>query len=275
MGAHKRSIPWPQIMVLVCANVLDFVSWPKQNGHVGREMLTKLQCSKWRYYYFWATDYQVLWPQWIWYHAFQYPLWCSSACRHNGRCLARDRLENEGSSLSIALSPTHRRLCDAAGDCPWQCPQGASTCGILYRKCWIENTIVEGILIIFIQISVYPAISKCLLYSNVSKSDPNWPSLAPLIYSWSAANTAGETKKKVTTAILYVGQCAGNVCTTLRPMSGFVLTFFPPRSLVPTFIPQMKHHFTVVACFQSKSQAQNPLSIGYLTPLASRCFVSW
>ncbi|CAI7632322.1 unnamed protein product [Penicillium pancosmium] len=34
---------------------------------------------------------------------------------------------------------------------------------------------------------------------------------SPLIYSWSAANTAGETKKKVTTGILIVGQCVGNV----------------------------------------------------------------
>ncbi|KAJ5800549.1 uncharacterized protein N7518_002617 [Penicillium psychrosexuale] len=38
-----------------------------------------------------------------------------------------------------------------------------------------------------------------------------YPAITPLIYSWSAGNTAGETKKKVTTAILYVGQCAGNV----------------------------------------------------------------
>ncbi|KAJ6074931.1 uncharacterized protein N7446_002708 [Penicillium canescens] len=38
-----------------------------------------------------------------------------------------------------------------------------------------------------------------------------YPAITPLIYSWSAANTAGETKKKVTTGILYVGQCAGNV----------------------------------------------------------------
>lgn len=35
--------------------------------------------------------------------------------------------------------------------------------------------------------------------------------LAPLIYSWSAGNTAGETKKKVTTGVLIVGQSAGNV----------------------------------------------------------------
>ncbi|KAJ6079796.1 hypothetical protein N7467_009549 [Penicillium canescens] len=38
-----------------------------------------------------------------------------------------------------------------------------------------------------------------------------YPAITPLIYSWSAGNTAGETKKKVTTGILYVGQCAGNV----------------------------------------------------------------
>lgn len=43
------------------------------------------------------------------------------------------------------------------------------------------------------------------------RKDSTDPSIAPLIYSWSAANTAGETKKKVTTGILFIGQCAGNV----------------------------------------------------------------
>ncbi|RMD42404.1 hypothetical protein DV735_g2692, partial [Chaetothyriales sp. CBS 134920] len=38
-----------------------------------------------------------------------------------------------------------------------------------------------------------------------------YPGITPLIYSWSAANTAGETKKKVTTASLIIFQCAGNV----------------------------------------------------------------
>ncbi|KAL2431503.1 putative transporter [Exophiala dermatitidis] len=38
-----------------------------------------------------------------------------------------------------------------------------------------------------------------------------YPGITPLIYSWSAANTAGETKKKVTTGALFVAQCAGNV----------------------------------------------------------------
>ena len=38
-----------------------------------------------------------------------------------------------------------------------------------------------------------------------------YPGITPLIYSWSAANTAGETKKKVTTGALFIFQCAGNV----------------------------------------------------------------
>ncbi len=38
-----------------------------------------------------------------------------------------------------------------------------------------------------------------------------YPGITPLIYSWSAANTAGETKKKVTTGALFMAQCAGNV----------------------------------------------------------------
>ena len=38
-----------------------------------------------------------------------------------------------------------------------------------------------------------------------------YPGITPLIYSWSAANTAGETKKKVTTGALFMCQCAGNV----------------------------------------------------------------
>lgn len=35
--------------------------------------------------------------------------------------------------------------------------------------------------------------------------------LAPLIYSWSAQNTAGDTKRKSTSAIVFIGASAGNV----------------------------------------------------------------
>lgn len=38
-----------------------------------------------------------------------------------------------------------------------------------------------------------------------------YPGITPLIYSWSAANTAGETKKKVTTGLMIIFQSAGNV----------------------------------------------------------------
>ena len=38
-----------------------------------------------------------------------------------------------------------------------------------------------------------------------------YPGITPLIYSWSAGNTAGETKKKTTTAALFVAQSAGNI----------------------------------------------------------------
>lgn len=38
-----------------------------------------------------------------------------------------------------------------------------------------------------------------------------YPGISPLIYSWSGQNTAGDTKRKVTTAMLFVGQSAGNI----------------------------------------------------------------
>jgi MFS family permease len=38
-----------------------------------------------------------------------------------------------------------------------------------------------------------------------------YPGISPLIYSWSAQNTAGDTKRKVTTATLFVGASAGNI----------------------------------------------------------------
>ena len=38
-----------------------------------------------------------------------------------------------------------------------------------------------------------------------------YPGISPLIYSWSAQNTAGDTKRKCTTAFLFIGQSAGNI----------------------------------------------------------------
>ncbi|KAJ7495979.1 MFS general substrate transporter [Mycena galericulata] len=38
-----------------------------------------------------------------------------------------------------------------------------------------------------------------------------YPGISPLIYTWSSQNTAGHTKKTLTTGILFVGQSAGNI----------------------------------------------------------------
>jgi hypothetical protein len=38
-----------------------------------------------------------------------------------------------------------------------------------------------------------------------------YPAISPLIYSLSAQNTAGETKQRMTTAILFIGQSVGNI----------------------------------------------------------------
>ena len=38
-----------------------------------------------------------------------------------------------------------------------------------------------------------------------------YPGISPLIYSWSGQNTAGDTKRKVTTGMLFIGQSAGNI----------------------------------------------------------------
>ncbi|POR39778.1 Putative transporter [Tolypocladium paradoxum] len=38
-----------------------------------------------------------------------------------------------------------------------------------------------------------------------------YPGISPLIYSWSGQNTGGDTKRKVTTAMLFIGSSAGNI----------------------------------------------------------------
>ncbi|KXH50108.1 major facilitator superfamily transporter [Colletotrichum salicis] len=38
-----------------------------------------------------------------------------------------------------------------------------------------------------------------------------YPGITPLVYSWSAANTAGDTKRKGTSAVLFIGESVGNV----------------------------------------------------------------
>lgn len=35
--------------------------------------------------------------------------------------------------------------------------------------------------------------------------------ITPLIYTWQAQNTAGDTKKKTTSAVVFIGMCTGNI----------------------------------------------------------------
>ncbi|KAB8238014.1 putative MFS transporter [Aspergillus alliaceus] len=69
-----------------------------------------------------------------------------------------------------------------------------------------------------------PAIAGCVMLLHLPRDGSHngallagyyiisvYPGITPMIYSWSAGNTAGETKKKVVNGVLLVGQCAGNV----------------------------------------------------------------
>jgi hypothetical protein len=69
-----------------------------------------------------------------------------------------------------------------------------------------------------------PPIIGCVILMSVSHTPDHkapllvgyylisvYPGITPLIYSWSAQNTAGDTKRKCTTAALFVGQSAGNI----------------------------------------------------------------
>ncbi|KAI9045787.1 putative MFS transporter [Aspergillus affinis] len=69
-----------------------------------------------------------------------------------------------------------------------------------------------------------PAIAGCVMLLELPHDEAHkgpllagyyiisvYPAITPMIYSWSAGNTGGETKKKVTNGILLIGQCAGNV----------------------------------------------------------------
>lgn len=69
-----------------------------------------------------------------------------------------------------------------------------------------------------------PPIAGCSILLSVGRSPGDravllagyyiisfYPGISPLIYSWSGQNTAGDTKRKVTTAMLFIGQSAGNI----------------------------------------------------------------
>ncbi|KAK0123586.1 hypothetical protein ONS96_010564 [Cadophora gregata f. sp. sojae] len=61
-----------------------------------------------------------------------------------------------------------------------------------------------------------------------------YPGISLLIYSWSSQNTAGETKKKITIAMLFIGQSAGNIQKPLyrRGLISNLVLFVPLVILV-------------------------------------------
>ncbi|KAF2149564.1 MFS general substrate transporter [Myriangium duriaei CBS 260.36] len=101
-------------------------------------------------------------------------------------------------------------------------PQGAVQLLAILGGAWIvTKTKLKSPVLAFLSI---PPIIGCVILLYVKRGPHNkgillfayyiisvYPGVTPLVYSWSAANTAGETKKKVTTAILFGLQCTGNI----------------------------------------------------------------
>jgi MFS family permease len=88
------------------------------------------------------------------------------------------------------------------------------TSGIIATKIKKKGPVIIGLCI--------PAIIGCVMLLRVDRSQTGvllfgfyllsvYPAITPLIFSWSAANTAGDTKRKVTTAVMFIGLCTGNV----------------------------------------------------------------
>jgi hypothetical protein len=97
---------------------------------------------------------------------------CPDYC-YAGRCLCGYALEGQVAVLSCIVRASYHRVVDLA-----QRVADPSNRGVLLFAYYIT--------------SVYPAIS-------------------PMIYSWSGQNTGGDTKRKVTTGVLFIGASAGNI----------------------------------------------------------------
>ncbi|KAF5024382.1 hypothetical protein F66182_3569 [Fusarium sp. NRRL 66182] len=68
-----------------------------------------------------------------------------------------------------------------------------------------RTTLLSG----YYMISVFPGIGACfsLLFPSLTLITAQ----VPLIYSWSASNTAGDTKGKCNSSVLFIGQSLGNI----------------------------------------------------------------
>lgn len=70
-----------------------------------------------------------------------------------------------------------------------------------------------------------------------------YPAITPLIYSWSGQNTGGDTKRKMTTACMFIGASAGNIIGSVTCNLSLIvhnLTFCSPYLYEPSDAP----HYT-------------------------------
>lgn len=101
---------------------------------------------------------------------------------------------------------------------PFGAVQMISTLGGAY----LSNRI--GMKSVVLLLLCLPPIAGCVILLVVGRAPSNravllvgyylisvYPGISPLIYSWSGQNTGGDTKRKVTTAMLFIGASVGNI----------------------------------------------------------------
>lgn len=87
---------------------------------------------------------------------------------------------------------------------------------------WLSNRI--GMKSVVLLLLCLPPIAGCAILLVVGRDASHravllvgyylisfYPGISPLIYSWSGQNTGGDTKRKVTTAMLFIGASVGNI----------------------------------------------------------------
>ncbi|OAA64086.1 allantoate permease [Akanthomyces lecanii RCEF 1005] len=87
---------------------------------------------------------------------------------------------------------------------------------------WLSNRI--GMKSVVLLLLCLPPIAGCVILLVVGRAPSNravllvgyylisvYPGISPLVYSWSGQNTGGDTKRKVTTAMLFIGASVGNI----------------------------------------------------------------
>ncbi|GKT88756.1 allantoate permease [Colletotrichum tofieldiae] len=76
---------------------------------------------------------------------------------------------------------------------------------------WVATrTQRKGLVIAGIAVIPLSARSSCSRF-RVSIRVSTLAAITPLIYTWQAQNTAGDTKKKTTSAVVFIGMCTGNI----------------------------------------------------------------